>query len=203
MEAIDNKPPSAAVLRRIFWEIKYWQRNIQRYMPWPMIAGIVALALAIGLTLSGWRDLQRNTLLEQQLVAWSVQQPSHNARPTGSDDERLAMFYALLPAASSIPSIIETLITQAAAEELILQAGEYRAEQHAAGGFMEYRIALPVRGDAAALQTFLLKALRTQRVLALESVTFKRERIESRQVDARIRLVLFTKPVEETSRKQP
>lgn len=178
----------------LWWRSQRVLRDLQRRLPWPVLLALLALPVALLLALRAWQDGVAAASAAEQLALLPTRDAIRDRRTVGGDRERLAAFYASLPTAESIPQVVASLMSGAAAEGLVLQAGEYRAEPDVAGAYQHYRMTLPVQGDAAALQTFLLKALRAQRTLALESVTLKRERIESRQVEANIRLVLFTRP---------
>lgn len=180
--------------RALVWRAQRVLRELRRRLPWPVLLALLALPAALLVALNGWQDSAASAEAAEQLALLPVRDAARDQRAASGDHERLAAFYALLPAAEAIPQTVASLMQQADGEGLVLQAGEYRAEPDVAGNYQIYRMTLPVRGDAAALQTFLLKALRAHRTLALESVTLKRERIEARQVEANIRLVLFTRP---------
>jgi hypothetical protein len=58
---------------------------------------------------------------------------------------------------------------------------------------LRYRMTLPVKGDAQAIHQFMAAALKAHKTLALDAVQFKRERIESGEIEARIQWVLLTR----------
>jgi hypothetical protein len=75
----------------------------------------------------------------------------------------------------------------------VLARGDYRAQPDLQGGFMRYRMSLPVKGDAPAVLKLMQAALQSHKTLALESVQFKRARIESADVEVRLQWVLLTR----------
>ena len=86
--------------------------------------------------------------------------------------------------------MIAALFDLAANQQITLSRGEYRMQADDAGGFLRYRISLPVKGQAAAIQGFVEQGLLRNRSLAFESVQFKRDKIESANVEARIQWTL-------------
>lgn len=106
--------------------------------------------------------------------------------------QRLADFERLLPSQDDIPQALGDLLTLAEQQGLQVQRGDYRALPDPQGGFLRYRMTLPVSGDASAIRRFVQRALGTQKSLALESVQFKREPRGDGRLEARIQWVLMT-----------
>lgn len=101
-------------------------------------------------------------------------------------------FQRILTPHDDIPSTLSGLFDLAGQQQITLARGEYRAQADAVGGFLRYKISLPVKGQASAIQAFIEESLLRNRSLAFESVQFKREKIEAPQVEARIQWTLFT-----------
>lgn len=114
---------------------------------------------------------------------------------------RLTAFEDYLLPHEDIPLVVQDLLRLAEDEGLSIQRGEYRAQADLAGGFMRYRMSLPVKGAAPSIYQFMQTALRTQKTLALDSVQFKRERIESIDIEARIQWVVLTRLPLSTARE--
>ena len=106
---------------------------------------------------------------------------------------RLQAFDAYLLPHDEIPHVLKNLISLATDSELLLARGEYKAQAEMQGGFLRYGMTLPVKGDPQAIHTFILTALAQNRTLALEGIQFKREQIESPEIEARIQWVLLTR----------
>ena len=88
--------------------------------------------------------------------------------------------------------MLKCLLRLAAAEELDMQRGEYQPQIDRAGGFMRYRMNLPLKGESLDIYRFMAIALRDHPALALESVRFVRSTVDSAEVEARIQWVLLT-----------
>lgn len=92
-----------------------------------------------------------------------------------------------------IPRVVQDVLRLAEKEGLSIQRGQYRPQVDAAGGFLRYRMSLPVQGPAPAIHRFIQSALRTQKTLALDSIQFKRERIQFNNIEVRIQWVVMAR----------
>ncbi|RYY65772.1 MAG: hypothetical protein EOO24_54680 [Comamonadaceae bacterium] len=128
------------------------------------------------------------------------QQQTEPALPVRSN---LAKFEEVLLPHEDIPDALNELFELAAAEKLVLAKGEYRLQIDDSGRFVRYRMALPVRGNAAALQRFIEQALVDRPSLAFESVQLKRERIQSDRVEAQIQWTLIATPATTVAKVVP
>lgn len=88
---------------------------------------------------------------------------------------------------------VENLVRLAESEGLSIARGEYRPQADPVGGFLRYRMSLPVKGQVAAVYAFIQSALLMQKALAVESVQFKREQAVSGHIEVRIQWVLLTR----------
>lgn len=113
----------------------------------------------------------------------------------GGADARLRLrdFENYLLPHEDIPAVVQDLLSLAEGEGLVMPRGEYRPQIDAVGGFMRYRMSLPVKGAASAIHRFMQAALRAHKTLALQSVQFKRERIDSPDLEARIQWEVLTR----------
>ena len=176
---------------RLAWESRRLWRKTGR------AAGIGIAALAAAL-LTQWHTgemHQRELALRQQLAAaaHTAAQP-HAPIPTAADG--LSAFYAYLPAHAAIPEQLQTLVDIAAKHKVPLAKAEYKAQSEPRAGFIQYQINLPVKAEYASVQAFMLEALQAMPTLTLDSVAFKRERIDSGDTEARIQFVLLVRTAE-------
>ncbi|MGF6349818.1 hypothetical protein [Variovorax sp. W2I14] len=104
----------------------------------------------------------------------------------------LQKFEQVLPAHDDIPEVLERLFELGVEEKLVLSRGEYRAQNDEVGQFVRYRMTMPIKGNAPAVQRFLERALAGNRSLVFESVQFKRDRIQAEQIEAIVQWTLIT-----------
>lgn len=119
------------------------------------------------------------------------------AAPAATPDQagartRLQRFEQQLLAHGDIPLVVQEMIELGAAEGLTMQRGSYRAQSDSAGGFLRYRMTLPVKGSGQAIERFMQAALREHRNLALDSVQFRRAAIGASEVEARIQWIVLS-----------
>jgi Tfp pilus assembly protein PilO len=141
---------------------------------------------------------QRQTLLELTQRRAELSQAAHRfTAPAQAQDlsdarSRLRQFEGYLTKHEDIPVVVEDVLRRAEDEGLSIQRGDYRPQIDGPGGFLRYRMNLPVTGKPDAIHRFIQAALAAHRSLALESIHFGRERMESGQIEARLQWTLFT-----------
>jgi len=113
---------------------------------------------------------------------------------SGTDGRTLLrMFEENLLPHENIPALIQDLLQIAGEEGILIQRGNYHLEADSPGGFMRYRMDLPVQGAAPAIDRFIQRALTAWRALALHSVRFTRTEIGSDIIESRLQWVVMVK----------
>lgn len=158
----------------------------------PVGLGAVA-CLGIGLAVMVLAEQRLARLKALEPADAAVQPARDGATPLLDDAARYALFQSYLFPAEAVPDVLKDLMGVADDAGIVLAAGEYRREAEPVGGYLRYRISLPVVGEPDAVINFMLGAVRQQKSLALESASFHRERRDSRRVEARIQFVLLTR----------
>jgi len=83
-------------------------------------------------------------------------------------------------------------VYQAAVEQkLALDQGEYHLERDKYSKLQRYEIELPLKGTYPQLRHFLAKALADVPILALDGVSFNRQKIDDAALDARVKMTLY------------
>jgi hypothetical protein len=178
--------------RRLGWEA----RRLARRTGAGAITGIGCALLAL---LAQWHSTQ----LDAQRIALTAQlnaaarTAATPPAPVVTTASGVAAFFDHLPPHDAIPDQLKELVRVARQSGIALTKAEYKPEQDANAGFLRYRVTLPVKADFAKVQSFLITALQALPTLTLESVAFKRERIEAGEVEARIQFVLLVRRQEE------
>lgn len=186
-------------LEQVVWEAGRARRALTRRFG---IVGWLSLLCLIIALLARWAQYEQIEQLNQvnaQLAKQKLAQAEHEAGggpPIASFNEmdgraRLQAFSNYLLPHQDIPVAVEGILGQAEKEGLSIQRGEYRPQAENAGEFLRYHMTLPVKGQARAIQRFMQTVLLSQKNLALENVQFRRERIDSPEIEARIQWVLF------------
>lgn len=174
---------------RVFWEARRLATAFLRKAGWVGVAAVALCLLATGGAL-----LVRQTAVKRaasQVQLERIDQAKEKQPVISSSADDLAAFYAYLPAHDDIPETVKRLLILAEDEKVSLASGEYQAK--AENGYMAYRMSFPVKGDAAAVQSFIIAALRQHPTLAIETATFRREKIEAGEAEARVHFTLLTR----------
>lgn len=175
----------------LVWTLHQNLRSVLRH--WNVVAVAVSL-IALTVSVVGfWQLSQRQQQLGAQAQALAVSRLNAATLPAVTDAaQELVDFQKQLPLHEDIPVSLRELITLAQTHQLALARGEYKSQADVNGQFFRYDMTFPVQGNAQAIERFVLAALAQHSTLALESVQFKRERIESKEVEAKIQWTLFT-----------
>ena len=178
-----------------------WHRAMA-LLAWPGILGLVLLLLTAGVY---WYQVQPKTTRLAQLQQNSVSlklridQVAKSGIPETSDQEELNKFYGFFTG-PSLSEWLNKLYAAAAAQQLLLEQGEYRITPSKNGKLARYQITLPVKGNYLQIRQFVAQALNDVPIAALDEISFKREAIGATEVEARIKLTLFLS-VESLERK--
>lgn len=178
---------------RLMWEARrIWER-----LGWAAALGIFFGILALMAYYQGRKQVQHQRVLAARLNdTLSFSSRPVNASGGHEITRQLEAFYAYLPEHEAIPDQLKTLMTLADKRGITLERAEYKPQPEPNAGFLRYRIVLPVKADYSRIQDFILATLRELPALTLESVSFKRDRIESSEVEAQIHYALLVrKPV--------
>lgn len=150
--------------------------------------------------ISKYQELQAMTAeLQNKQKKGVVQIEELNLKMDSKIDEDLTAFEDYLLPSEEIPKTVKELLELSETLQLNVSKGDYRIQKDIAGGFMRYRISYPIRGKASVVNRYMEMALFKHKTLALESVHFKREKIEAIEIEARMNWVIFTRlPLQES-----
>lgn len=174
------------VFARARWQWDRWSRR-------PGMAG-AALGLCLLLLLVaglGWQQA-RNQWLRQQAQAAAGAGSATVVRPA-RQERRAALreFYAALPSRDDIPGLVQALLDGAEQQGLRIERGNYRLEPEPAAAMTRLRVSLPLRGEPARVQRFVLAALQAHPTLALDALQFKRNADGPAQIEARVQFLMY------------
>jgi len=172
-----------------------WHRAMA-LLAWPGILGLVLLLLTAGVY---WYQVQPKTTRLAQLQQNSVSLKLRIDQVAKSGIPETSKFYGFFTG-PSLSAWLNKLYAAAAAQQLLLEQGEYRITPSKNGKLSRYQITLPVKGNYLQIRQFVAQALNDVPIAALDEISFKREAIGATEVEARIKLTLFLS-VESLERK--
>lgn len=109
-----------------------------------------------------------------------------------NDEQRLDAFFRSLPASTEVPSQLRNVYAQATRSGLTLETGEYAVLDEPGSRLRSYKVTLPIKGDARAILSFIGLVQKSANNTALENVSFKRDKIDESQLEAKLVFRLFT-----------
>ena len=178
---------------RVAWEGRRLLRRATHRLGLPWLLAFVGGASLLSALWLRESQHDRWVRASRSVAPWSDIPQGRPATVEPDARARLRAFNDHLPEHDEIPAALQDLIALAEANGLTLARGNYRPQLEAQGGYLRYRMTLPVIGQADAVQRFMMAALREQQTLSLESVQFKRERSDTSVVEARIQWALLTR----------
>jgi hypothetical protein len=185
------------VAAMLAWELRRLARAFMRHGGRLGIVLLLAAVLGVAAVVVGRQQGAAAQQAKVQLAERLAQRAAAPPPPPVSGERdgraRLKAFDDYLPPHDDIPTVVQDLLNQAEDLRLVLARGDYRAQPDLQGGFMRYRMSLPVKGDAPTVLKLMQSALQSHKTLALESVQFKRARVESTDVEVRLQWVLLTR----------
>lgn len=166
-----------------------------RLAPVTSVATLLCLSGAIA-WVWGVPHIRAQLRAQQQVVsaARATLSADVNAKPVIQRtvaEEHLAHFYSNLGERGYMEQQVKTLFAIAVKNNLTLSQAEYKPAFDKSGNYHTYQISLPVKGPYGALRQFCEQTLLTVPFASLDEISFKREGIGSRTVEAKLRFTLY------------
>jgi Tfp pilus assembly protein PilO len=166
------------------WHLNQWVRRLGA----TGLAGLALLAIALLLQVTQVGSLQQSiTVQRARLTALRLTADTHDITPTPVQFNPLA----LLPPASEASQLIGELQQLAQAEGLELPRGQYSVSPLVGTSLRRWQLVLPVEATYPTLYAFIAAALERQPNLTLDELKLKRDRIETGDLQAELRMSLF------------
>lgn len=156
----------------------------------------VTLIIASNLAWFTWiqRDEQELIRLHDGLAALRQQEADKSnlsANPVLSQEEQLALFYKNFPGELQVSELLKQVFKAAEKTELTLETAEYVVVKSGTDRLVRYRVTLPVKGSFRQMLEFMDMVLKQSSAIALENASFKRDKVDDGQVEARLVFLLL------------
>lgn len=161
----------------------------------PGITGVVLLALASAFLTLTINPLERETVfMHSRLDAVNSKSASKNrSYNLGNRQKELAQFFASLPNEKDVTDVLASIYASASATGVVFKQAEYKPEAQD-NSHMSYGLTFPVQGEYVRIRLFVANILANNPAIALDHISFQRERINDTNVKAEIRFTLFLRP---------
>lgn len=168
--------------------LQWWLRQVVRRLGAAGLVGLALLAAALGTQLIAVGPANEAVVAkDRRLAQLRHAGAARTARPAPQPVDPLA----LLPAKGSASRQIGELERLARAHGVDLPRGQYSVAPVTGTSLLRWQLVLPVEATYATVHAFLAAALARSPNLTLDEFKFKRERIESADLQAELRLSLF------------
>jgi hypothetical protein len=166
-----------------------------RMLGTPGVIGIALLVFSLSYVLSALLpakedlDAKREQAAGERARAEREKTGVADTSPAG----QLRAFYGFLPAQTAAAEWLDKIYAAASKENISLPRGEYSLLIEPETGVARYRILLPVKGSYSQIRSFVAVALDAVPSLALDDISFERQKIGDGAVDAKVRMTLYLK----------
>lgn len=185
---------SQITLNRLLLQSKYLARQLT--IPWVVciVVFIAMIGFYVGAVIPTYRtvetmksDLRTLQHNESRLRQASIE--SARRAPAG----QLAEFNDAFPEQSVWPDNLERIVKIAQENGLNPKQAEYHFGASNAGALMAYQLTLPIKGPYPKILAFVFQLLAEIPNLALDNISFQRQKIGESVVDANLLLTLYFK----------
>jgi hypothetical protein len=106
-------------------------------------------------------------------------------------EKNLDIFYKTLGEGHQTEQQLKILFSIARKQGLVLTQGEYKASAEINGRYLKYQILLPVKGSYSVIRQFVERVLTTIPFASLDELNFKRDNINNKALEAKLRFTLY------------
>jgi Tfp pilus assembly protein PilO len=171
-------------MNALWWHLNQWARRLGT----TGLVGLALLAIALLLQVTQVEPLKRQIGTQHaRLAALRLIAATHDSTPAPVPLNPLSM----LPPMSEASQLIGDLQQLAQAEGLELPRGQYSVSTLAGTSLRRWQLVLPVEAPYPTLHAFIAAALERQPNLTLDELKLKRDRIETGDLQAELRMSLF------------
>jgi len=160
--------------------------------------GLAGVTLLIAALLTWFTLIQSEEVelirLRQGLEALRQQDAEKNSLPSNpilSKEEQLGIFYKSFPDELQVPDLLKQVFQSANAHGLTLETAEYSLLHTGSERLVRYRVALPIKGAFKQMLEFMDAVLKHSSAIALENVSFKRDKVDDAVIEAKLVFVVL------------
>lgn len=169
--------------------------QLREQLGWQGATGLLLLALVAALQILSLKPLEEETAFINKKVDAAREKSSRQGKSFGSMDKQkeLGEFFESLPAEKDVTDILAMIAAVAEASRLELKQADYQLDDKNRKR-LEYRMVFPVQGEYANIRFFVFRVLSDHPAIALDQVSFKRDKVNDSVLKAEIKFTLFLKP---------
>jgi Tfp pilus assembly protein PilO len=166
--------------------------QFREQLGWQGMSGIVMLALAGAFQMLALQPLQQEVTFMHSHLDAARAKASMQGRTLslGDRQKELGMFFDSLPDEQDVTDILASIYAVAEASGVGLKQAEYHPDSINKAR-VEYGMIFPVKGDYTQIRYFVARVLADHAAIALDQISFQRDKISDPTLKAEIRFTLF------------
>jgi Tfp pilus assembly protein PilO len=166
--------------------------QLQEQLCWQGMSGLVLLALTGALHLLALQPLEQETAFMHSKLDATHSKANAQARTFDSGDrqQELGVFFDSLPDEEDVTDVLASISAAAEASKVELKQAEYRIGEKSMPR-LEYGLYFPVQGGYANIRHFVFRVLADHPAMALDQISFQRDKVNDSALKAEIRFTLF------------
>lgn len=166
--------------------------QFREQLGWQGMSGIVLFALAGAFQMLALKPLEQEvTIMRSHLdAARSKASMQGKIFNLGDRQKELSTFFDSLPDEQDVTDILASVFSAAEASGVGLMQAEYHPDDKNKPR-VEYGMVFPVQGEYVNIRFFVLRVLADQPAIALDRISFQRNKISDPMLKAEIRFTLF------------
>lgn len=175
---------------RLLWEM----RRLTRRFGWGVCTGAMLGMGSCLFAVAAVQVAQQRVSTEREISVLRAAQASRVeiSKPLLEED-RLSKLYSILPGRDKVHEELQRISDIAERNGLKVLEAEYRLTLVKGTNLAKYKISMPLKADYPSIQRFIAELLQESSAVALEGIDFRREKIESRDLEARLQLAIFVR----------
>jgi len=172
--------------------MKQQLNQFREQMGWQGKVGIVLLSLAGIFQMLALQPLQQEVAFMHNHLDAAQAKISMQSRTLnlGDHQNELGMFFASMPGEQDVTDTLASIYAVAEASGVSLEQADYHPDMHYKL-WTEYGMDYPVRGEYAQIRYFVARVLADHPAIALDKVSFQRDKSSDPVLKAQIRFTLF------------
>lgn len=177
-------------VRLIAWRGAWESKRLVRTVGVLNVFSLGAIVVSLPLLYLGSHAQSQKIVVAQRLAEVERQNLANAVAPQTLPQNGVAEFYQRLPPFEAFPEHLQKLHEFAKSHGVVLLQGDYKVQVEPNAEIVRYKIVLPVRASFSAVNAFVSDALGGMPTLAVDTLSFRRERGDNGELEAMITLVL-------------
>ncbi len=164
--------------------LRWRVQRLNRQWGWPVWIGLALVMAGVLLTYQTWQLEVESARLSASRKGGAQLDAPRPKKPVTENE--LGAYYETLPHEEERFALVKRVLISAEKHGVLPQQADYKLEAEALTRVVRYQLSLPLKGDFARMQAFIVDVLNENRSVVIDSLNVKRESVERSDVEARV-----------------